>query len=283
MGYIEYLQNAIDYIEEHIRQDLTAEECAQAAGFSKYHFYRIFGLTMNMPLMEYVRKRKLAYAILDVSQGRRILDIAMDYNYGSERSFCRAFRQEYLRPPSKCRKIKYSIPPKPNLKELVSKCGGFMDKIFSEVRFETLEPMVVASLVVKSHNPEDDVIEKLTLWAKRNGLPENARKFGFDYPVSEKEQRQGLRGYEYWICATESTPVSEGVTLKKIEGCTYAVLTIYEPFIDPFSRIPQGWKRLVEWVNSQGYPPLCGKERYWMEEVIEKEGVTSMDIYFPLN
>lgn len=285
MGYIEYLQKAIDYIEENITSEITIDGCASTAGFSKYHFYRIFSLYMNTSLMDYVRKRKLSYAMAEVSAGKRILDIAMDYGYGSERAFRRAFLQEYCRNPSICRGLKYFIPPKPVLEELLVKNGGnsCMENVFSDVRFETLDTLYVVSLVVKSRTPEDDVIEKLTQWAKRNGLNEGARKFGFDYPVSDEEQRRGIRGYEYWICADKDTPVSEGVALKRIEGCKYAVLTIKDPFSDPFSRIPQGWKRLMEWVNGQGYAPLCDKERYWLEEVIEKGGETSMDIYFPVS
>ncbi|MNC51914.1 Regulatory protein SoxS [compost metagenome] len=63
--------------------------------------------------MEYVRKRRLGYAMLDVMNGRRILDIALDYGYSSERSFSRGFQQEFGQLPSNCRGAGYAMPPKP--------------------------------------------------------------------------------------------------------------------------------------------------------------------------
>lgn len=95
MNYIECLQKTIDYIEERLKEPLSIEECAQYAGFSKFHFHRLFGIHLDVTLMEYVRRRRLGYAMLEVMQGKRILDIALDYGYGSERAFSRAFLQEF--------------------------------------------------------------------------------------------------------------------------------------------------------------------------------------------
>lgn len=284
MGYIEYLQKAIDFIEENIKRQITIDECANVAGFSKYYFYRLFGLYAGTSLMEYVRKRKLAHAMLEVCEGRRILDIALDYGYGSERAFSRAFLQEYGKNPSKFRGSQYSIPPKPVLSELTIKLGGIqMDSKYSDVRFETLDTMDVVSAYVISRNPEEEVIQFLTNWAGKNGINKDNRSFGFDIPVGEKEQKNGMRGYEYWIKVEGKVPVADGVVVKRIEGCKYAVLRITDPFSDPFDVIPKGWKTLMEWINRKGYPDICNKERYWLEEVIQKDGVTYMDIYFPVS
>ena len=283
MGYNEYLQNSLDYIEEHIGQEITIEECANAAGFSKYHFYRLFGLYVGVPVMDYVRRRKLAYAMHEICLGRRILDVAMDYGYSSERSFSRAFLQEFGKSPSKFRGTQYSIPQKPTLEKGFYFTGGrIMDSIYSEVRFETLGEMTVASAKVINMNPEDEVIAFMMKWADENGIDARARKFGFDVPVSAEEQAKGIRGYEYWISVGDDTKAGKGVEIKKVEGCKYAVLRITDPFSDPFGTIPNGWKRLAEWVNSNGYKASCEKEHYWLEEVVEIGGTTYMDVYFPV-
>lgn len=284
MGYIEYLQKAVDYIENNIRQPITIDECANAAGFSKYYFYRLFGIYVGTSIMDYVRKRKLAYAMLEICDGRRILDVALDFGYSSERSFGRAFQQEYGKNPSEFRGVKYSIPPKPVLNELSKKPGGvYMENKFSDVRFETLDTMYVISASIISNNPEEEVIRKLTEWAEKRGVCTDTRSFGFDVPVNEEEQQKGLRGYEYWIKVENSIPTSAGVVIKRIEGCKYAVLRITDPFSDAFEVIPKGWRTLMEWVNSKGYKGVCHKERYWLEEVIEQDGTTYMDIYFPVS
>jgi len=285
VGYIEYLQKSIDFIEENVKQEITIEECASAAGFSKYHYYRLFGMYVGVSVMDYVRKRKLAYAMHEICQGKRILDVALDYNYSSERSFSRAFLQEFGDNPSKFRNVNYSIPKKTDLKEFnINMFGGKqMDSIFSDVRFESLDTTFVASAKVVSSNPEEEVITFLIEWSKENGIDPKARKFGFDIPVSEEEKSKGLRGYEFWVNVSENTPVSKGVVIKKVEGCKYAVLRITDPFSDPFDTIPRGWKTLVEWVNDKGYKASCDKERYWLEEDLEIDGTTYMDIYFPIN
>lgn len=284
MGYIEYLQKAVDFIEENIGQEITIEECASAAGFSKYHFYRLFGLYAGVPVMDYVRRRKLAYAMLEICKGRRVLDVALDYGYSSERSFSRAFQQEFGKNPSKFRGMQYSIPERPFLYKMNNLYGGKqMDTIYSDVRFENLKTMFVAGSKVISANPEEEVIAFMTKWAEDNGISTGARQFGFDVPVTEEERSKGLRGYEYWISVDEKTPVGNDVTLKKVEECKYAVLRITDPFSNPFDTIPKGWKKLVDWVNGKGYKASCEIDRYWLEEVVKINEVTYMDLYFPVN
>ncbi|MGV8981686.1 helix-turn-helix domain-containing protein [Clostridium sp.] len=292
MSYIEYLQKTIDYIEENIKQPITIEECASVAGFSKYHFYRLFTLFVGVPLMEYVRKRRLFYAMQDVNIGKRIIDIALDFEYSSERSFCRAFKNEFGKSPSKFKNRHYAIPQKTILKknEFIILGGLNMEYNFSDVKIEELDTMYVASSYVISNNPEEDVIAFMTKWMKNNNnnnIDLNSRQFGFDIPVSHEETQKGFRGYEYWIKVKEGTNESKGVKLKKIDKWKYAVLRITNPFSNPLQAIPAGWSKLVEWVNSNGYEPNCRaecyKENYWLEEILEENGITYMDVYFPLN
>ena len=267
MAYIECIQAVIDFIEENISQPISIDKCANIAGFSKYHFHRLFGVYVGMPLMEYVRKRRLAYAMRDICRGKRILDIAMEYG----------------KPPSRFRDTAYRLPEKLMLIRSYFRRGDVVvDGVYSEVRFEELEAMYVASSARVGHTPEDDVIEFMTRWADENGISATARRFGFDVPVSEKEHGEGLRGYEYWVEVPQDTPVSDGVVLKKVEGCKYAVLRITDPFADPFERIPGGWRRLVEWVEAKDYGFACHNQRYCLEEVIEENGTTYMDVFLPV-
>lgn len=290
MSYIEYLQKTIDYIEENIKGPITIELCAEVAGFSKYHFYRLFTLFVGVPLMEYVRKRRLAYAMQEVNMGRRIIDIAIDFEYSSERTFCRAFQKEYGESPGKFRNKNYAIPEKPILKTNKSIIlGGInMEYNFSDVRIEKMETMYVASSYVISNNPESEVINFMIEWMRNNNIDTKSRQFGFDVPVSEEQRQKGIRGYEYWVKVKEDTDVCEGMKLKKVDECNYAILRITNPFSNPFEVIPEGWKRLAEWVSSNGYMPNCiqgkaYKEQYWLEEKLQEADITYLDLYFPLN
>ncbi|WP_249898509.1 helix-turn-helix domain-containing protein [Paenibacillus sp. PK3_47] len=284
MGYIDDFQETIDYIEENLTGRISIEECAKNSGFSKFHFHRLFGIHLGVTFMEYVRKRRLAYAMLDVIKGRRILDIALDYGYSSERTFSRAFQQEFGQLPGSCRSVKYVLPPKPVLKEQINLLrGGVQMDYLSEVRIEKIDTMDVVSGVRISNNPEEEVVNFVTEWAKKSGVNPGARKFGFDIPLAGEEQETGLRGYEYWVTVEEQVfPLTAGLTCKHIKGCNYAVLRVTEPYINPFERIPLGWKKLAGWVNSRGYKTSCDQERFWLEEELVMGGSVYMDLYFPI-
>jgi AraC family transcriptional regulator len=163
-----------------------------------------------------------------------------------------------------------------------------MEYSFSDVRIEKLHTMYVASSYVISDNPEEDVINFMTKWMENNHINPKSRQYGFDIPVSEEQMQKGLRGYEYWVEVQEDTDLCEGIKLKKVDECDYAVLRITNPFSNPFQAIPAGWNKLVEWVKAKGYGPVLHsagghKERYCLEEKLEEYGVTYMDVYFPLN
>lgn len=288
MSYVEYIQKTIDYIEENIKQPITIEVCAEVAGFSKYHFYRLFTLFVGVPLMEYVRKRRLAYAMKEVNRGRRIIDVALDFEYSSERAFSRAFQKEFGETPGKFRNRHYAIPQKPILKnnKFIIWGGPDMEYNFSDVRIDKLDTMYVASSYVISDNPEEDVLTFMGKWMEDNNIDMKSRQFGFDIPVSEEQRQKGLRGYECWIKVNEDTEVLEGIKLKKIEKCDYAVLRITNPFSNPFESIPAGWNKLVEWINAHECELAkneCNEERYWLEEKIQENGIIYMDLYFPIN
>ena len=103
MNYRACIQASLDYIEDHLKDDLTAETLARIAGFSPYHYYRVFQAYVGKPVMEYIRCRRLAYAVVELAQGRRILDIALDYGFETHNGFSKAFRKVYGCSPERYR------------------------------------------------------------------------------------------------------------------------------------------------------------------------------------
>ena len=95
MSYRACIQASIDYIEDHLKEDLTAEALASIAGFSAYHYSRVFHAYVGKPVMEYIRCRRLAYAVVELAQGRRIIDIALEYGFETHNGFGKAFRKIY--------------------------------------------------------------------------------------------------------------------------------------------------------------------------------------------
>jgi AraC family transcriptional regulator len=101
----ERIERAVDFVEEHLREELTLERIAGEAYFSPYHFHRIFRAVTGDSVGEYVRKRRLAEAADELLGGsRRILDIALDYHFQSQEACTRSFKNAYGLTPKAYRK-----------------------------------------------------------------------------------------------------------------------------------------------------------------------------------
>jgi AraC family transcriptional regulator len=94
------MSHCIDYIEEHIKENITAAAIARRAGYSLYHFCRVFNICTGQPLMEYVRSRKLSLARMDLLKDTNILTVAIDYGFETASGFSKAFRNEFGYSPS---------------------------------------------------------------------------------------------------------------------------------------------------------------------------------------
>ena len=104
MDWISGIQNAINYIEEHITEPLDYEEIARKAFSSSFHFQRVFSILCGYTLGEYIRSRRLTLAGADLMDGgEKVIDIALKYGYDSPESFSRAFQKFHGVAPSQAR------------------------------------------------------------------------------------------------------------------------------------------------------------------------------------
>ncbi|MFF9202147.1 GyrI-like domain-containing protein [Streptomyces sp. NPDC014986] len=102
---LERLNQALEYIECRLDQDVEVEELARVAATSEYHLRRMFSALAGMPLSEYVRRRRLTLAGAEVLAGRgTLLEIAVRYGYSSGEAFARAFRAMHGVGPGEARR-----------------------------------------------------------------------------------------------------------------------------------------------------------------------------------
>ncbi len=105
MDHLARIQRAIDYIEQHLKEELPTEAIAREACFSMWHFQKVFGATVGETLKEYVRKRRLSSALMElVASDRRIIEVAVDHQFDSQESFTRAFKAMFGFTPGEVRK-----------------------------------------------------------------------------------------------------------------------------------------------------------------------------------
>lgn len=315
-----YMREIVNYIEKHHKEKINLTEIANYIGFSRFYLNHIFKIYTGMSIMSYVKKTRLELALDELKSDKRILDIAIEYGYASERSFSKAVKDEYGHSPSyfrdtdvlKMRKLKiYDLNLEIDEEKFHNKFSDMSSDIqqsiknkgvlqimnyLSDVSYITIKEMVVLSATKYGREPEEAVINFMTQLIDEYGLAP-VRQFGFDSPVESQENEQDYRGYEFWLVLSNEdqkkwlelkidTYKNEKMLLKTIPSYRYAKLRIDNPFKNPFERIPAGWKALVTWLEKHDFKEndfkFCGCANC-LEEVVEINGNTVMDIFIPID
>lgn len=106
MNYFSRIQKSIDYIENNLKEDISLKDVSEQAFSSVPHFYRIFQITMGYSVMDYIRRRRLNQAAYELlTTNKRVIDIALDYQFNAEETFIRAFVKLFGITPGKYRKL----------------------------------------------------------------------------------------------------------------------------------------------------------------------------------
>ena len=88
------MARALDFIEAHVREPIGVGDMAAAVSYSLYHFCRTFKAATHHTPYDYLMRRRIAEAARDVLQTqRKIIDIALDYQFSGPETFSRAFRR----------------------------------------------------------------------------------------------------------------------------------------------------------------------------------------------
>lgn len=89
------IQKSIDYIEDNLKTDITAKELSEMAGFSMFHYYRLFHSAVGLPVMQYITRRRLLNALYDIHCGAKMVVVALDYGFETQAGFYKAFIREF--------------------------------------------------------------------------------------------------------------------------------------------------------------------------------------------
>lgn len=94
------ITDSLSYIEENLLTDITASELANRAGYTVFHFYRIFHAEVGQSVMHYILHRRLLHAIYEIGQGSKRIDTVLRYGFDTYAGFYRAFVREFGCSPS---------------------------------------------------------------------------------------------------------------------------------------------------------------------------------------
>lgn len=207
MEWMNAIQSAIEYIEEHITDDISAEEIADYVYMSSFYFQKGFSMLCGYSVMEYIRNRRLALAGGELATtGGKVIDVAMKYGYDSPDSFTKAFTRFHGVSPSMVRKDDVMIKTFAPLKIEISLKGGYLMN-YKIVKKESFT--VLASSKIFDY--------------------ENCKK---EIPVFWKEHYE--KGNGKYICGMFGINIDESMGKDSFE---YLIADIYNPVVD----IPEGF------------------------------------------
>ena len=225
-GLAEGIQNAIQYIEDNLTEELNIDDIAAKAYVSSFHFQRIFSALCGFTAGEYIRNRRLAAAAQELSRSdSKIIDIALKYGYECHDSFTRAFTKFHGVSPSAAKEKGAHIKSFAPLKiKLILEGGTIM-------RYKIVEKAAF-TLVGRSRRFKDESSyqEIPKFWQEHMNSPEAAKimgMYGLCIDTGEKD-------IEYYIadnyCPQKNIP--DGCVTKTLPAGTWAVFPCKGPMVE---------------------------------------------------
>lgn len=248
------IQNAINYIEDNLTDEIDYNMIAQKACMSNFYFQRIFCVLCGYSVGAYIRYRRLTLAGSELLQSKsKVIDVAMKYGYETPESFTRAFVKFHGVTPSYAKEngdnLKYFSP----LSVTITLRGGFMEK-FNKDNYKIVKKDAFTVLEkVEQHMVDND--------KNKNTIPEFWTRSWQDGTVktllSHMSGSKDLFGicynnhlqcsgelFDYAIgCSCESdVEVPEGYRLNTIPARTWAVFECVGPMPQAMQ---QAWHTIV--------------------------------------
>ena len=242
MMWMEAIGTAIQYIEDHITDELTVDMIAEHVHISSFYFQRGFAMLCGFTITEYIRNRRLALAGNDlVTSDERIIDIAMKYGYDSPDSFTKAFTRFHGVTPTAARRDNVMLKSFAPLKVKLSIEGGYL----MDYRIEKKEAFtVIANAKTFAYEGAKEVIPQF--WQEHFQEGKGAVVCGY-YGINIDE-KMGNDTFEYLIADPyeEGKEVPEGFITRTIPELTWAVFPCVGPMPDALQDV--NTKIFTEWL-----------------------------------
>ena len=252
MEWIERLNKTISYIEEHLAEEISYDELAHIACCSSYHYQRIFAYMAGIPLSEYIRRRRMSLAAIELQSGnKKIIDIGMKYGYASPTAFNRAFQSVHGIAPSIAKKGGTTIKSYPPISFKLTVKG--VEEL--SYRIETKDSFrIVGVSFPLDKEIENNFIAVPQMWqnAAINGTFEKITPLMNNQPMgvlgvsvcNNKEE------WQYFIAVSSSIDTDNSLDEYIIPACTWAIFSGIGTGIS----IQELERRIkTEWLPTSGY------------------------------
>lgn len=240
------IHRALDYIENNLDNEIDLSYAAKLAFCSLNDFSNMFSVATGISLSEYIRRRRLSLAALEIQNTDvKVIDIALKYGYSSPTAFTRAFQKQHRVSPQYARSMKTPMSIYPRITVQI-KLKGDIDM---KCRIEKKPAFKVAGVKKRFRN---DAQENLIPYFWKD-LPKKT----YDSIISESNaEPKGLLGlcadfegheFNYYIAAATTNSQAKGLELIEIPETTWAIFEAEGSLMELINRI---WS---EWFPSSGY------------------------------
>lgn len=287
MDSLKNLNDALEYIEENLTNDIDFKEAARLALCSEYHFQRMFSFLAGVTLSEYIRRRRLTLAAFELNNSSiRIIDVAVKYGYNSPDSFTRAFQSLHGITPTEARNNGQLLKAYPPMTfQLSIKGGSEMNyRIEEKEAFRIVGIMKRVPIIFNGVNPEisamwqsldEETIRKLKELS--NVEPIGIVSASTNFSEGRMEEKGELDHY-IGVATTKECPGD--LTQLEVPASTWAVFTAEGPFPDALQNI---WGRIYsEWFPSSNYELAKGPEILWNEHKDVTSPTFKSEIWIPI-
>jgi AraC family transcriptional regulator len=287
MDSLKSMNDALNYIEENLSNDIDSKEVARLAISSEYHFQRMFSFLAGISLSEYVRRRRLTMAAFELNNSNvRIIDLAIKYGYSSPDSFTRAFQNLHGITPSEARLNGQSLKAYPRMAfQLSIKGGNEMNyRIIEKGSFSIVGIKKRVPIIFNGVNPEiaamwQSLNEEIICQLKElsNVEPKGIISASVNFSEERMEEKGELDHY-IGVATTRECP--ENLTQLEVSASTWAVFEIVGPFPDTLQNV---WGRIYsEWFPSSNYELAKGPEILWNESKDVTSPTFKSEIWIPV-
>jgi len=270
LDQLKSLNDAMQYMEEHLEGEIDYREAARRALCSEYHFKRMFSFLAGIPLSEYVRRRRLTLAAFALREpDSKIIDIAMKAGYASADAFTRAFQLFHGVTPSEARNREVPLKAFPRMTFQLTIRGGkeMHYRIVEKEAFRIVGLMRRVPIIFEGVNPEIAAMwQSLTperiaqLKALSNVEPRGMLSASANFSEGRMEEKGEL---DHYIGVATTQPCPKGLAALEVPASTWAVFTAVGPFPAALQDV---WGRIyAEWFPSSGYELAEGPEILWNE------------------
>jgi len=279
LSWIESIQKAINYIEEHLLDDITMEQIAREVNSSVFHFQRTFSILTDMSIADYIRRRRLTLAAQElINTEQKVIDLSYKYGYDSPEAFTKAFRKQHNLTPSEARKKQGQLQSYNRLVIQVSLKGAepMKYKIVEKEKFQVVG-------VKRTYNCQngENLQDIPHFWNEMNSknfdhqlIQLNNGSIKGTLGVCVPNTDQGQNGFiDYWIATDHVGEVGENLLALEIPASKWVVFEVHGPMPDAMQNT---WKQIYsEWFPSNPYKPAGTAEL----EVYPDEDAYSPDSY----